>query len=104
MASNINKCNICGKRTQTHDPTLLCNICQTKIHINCLPIYLDKDITYASNPDNQWSCTKCLQEIFPFSDLDSTCLQSFTNESTYYDVDLLNKQMYDPTETNGEEE
>jgi hypothetical protein len=85
-----NFCNICSKRTKLHDRTLKCNTCQTKVHINCLPIYSDSDSEYAAIESNHWSCTVCLQTLFPYYDSESHNLHSFNDvDDSTFDIDCI---------------
>jgi hypothetical protein len=83
----------------THEKCLLCSTCNSSVHQKCLPLYLPDDVTYASNPVNQWSCTTCLQNLFPFynietdSDIHSTIIN---HNHIGPDLNILDELIFNP--------
>ena len=44
-----------------------CCVCHSLVHIKCLPKVSKTDSIYIERENNDWSCTKCNQSIFPFN-------------------------------------
>jgi hypothetical protein len=66
------------------------------------------DIEYAQNPQNLWSCPTCINEIFPFSELEDqlefTAAISLCANPDYSNLDThLNNLLYNPLDLNEDE-
>jgi hypothetical protein len=100
----INFCNICNQRVANHDRNARCNLCNTHIHLKCLPIYNEEDNNYATSTTGHWTCTKCLSEIFPFYDIDDIAQTiQHSNEQEVYNIESLNNMIFNPTDLNEED-
>lgn len=60
-------CNICNRRVLKHAYQMKCCICNSLVHLKCLPQISKLDSVYVDRELNCWSCTKCNQSIFPFN-------------------------------------
>jgi hypothetical protein len=92
---------MCRKMIRATDRCIKCSLCTKLVHIKCLPSYNQDDIDYASNPANNWSCTMCLQETFPFFNLETNQeLINCNNQNTNnMDPDKAKDLIFDPFET-----
>jgi hypothetical protein len=80
VITNGLQCSVCMRKTRSTDKCLKCSICNSPVHIKCLPSYNQNDIDYASDLSNNWSCTICLRSLFPFYNLESN--QDLINYNT----------------------
>jgi hypothetical protein len=92
-------CSVCKKRTKLTDRCVKCSLCNKLLHIKCLPVYSQNDIDYATNSDN-WPCTVCLREIFPFFNLETNQDLLNCNNLNANDMDLERAKdlIFDPFE------
>ena len=60
-------CNVCNKRVLSHSSNLQCQICNSSIHLNCLPSVTKNDSIYKDRAGNIWYCTVCSMSLFPFN-------------------------------------
>jgi hypothetical protein len=103
MANLVLYCNACKKRAKPHENYATCTLCSHPTHINCLPIYLHDDATYATNPNGHWTCPSCLEYNFPFFSLENDYFsQQLTTEhlENMHDLDSLNDMIFQPFEMN----
>jgi hypothetical protein len=103
--TNDTICSVCSKKIRTSDTTVKCTLCDQPVHIKCLPVYNKTDIEYANHPSNNWSCTTCLRELFPFSTLEEN--QDIINYNNRNDNNLnlgiAKDLLFDPFEAIPEE-
>ena len=66
-------CRICQKAV-LYNSSILCSICTHWVHQKCTNL-LPNDIEDIENLTNTWSCSKCCDNIFPFSSLNVQQLQ-----------------------------
>ena len=101
MELNREECSMCRKIVRATDKCIKCSLCTKFVHIKCLPSYNQDDIDYASNPANNWSCTVCLRETFPFFNLETNQeLINCNNQNiTNMDPDKAKDLIFDPFET-----
>ena len=64
-----NSCNICNHKTLNHSKHIICKICKSYGHINCLPYVNRNDSIYTERESNNWYCTRCTESIFPFNNI-----------------------------------
>lgn len=62
-------CNICSKNVLAHAYQLLCSICKTHVHLNCLPNVGHDDPLFVNRENNDWICTICMISILPFTNV-----------------------------------
>jgi hypothetical protein len=97
MADTRKSCNICCKGVRNHERVITCNCCRNDIHQRCLPTYSVHDVEYANEATNDWMCTKCLMDIFPFFNVETAeellLVQSNNNQ---VDLNRLNTLIFDP--------
>ena len=103
---HISTCKLCSKRVRDPDKSVKCSLCLHLIHIPCLPTYLNTDVDYANSPTNNWSCTKCLELIFPFNIIENS--ESFydninSNSHNPYDTDIIDNMIFDPFSTDDDD-
>ena len=65
--SNLGKCNLCTRKIQARALHLKCSICSSNVHIRCLSQVTKKDKLYTNRDNNEWICTLCSANIFPFN-------------------------------------
>ena len=103
MANLIMYCNACSKRAKQHEKYAICSLCSLPTHINCLPIYLDEDTSYATNQNGHWTCPTCLENHFPFFSLgndDVSHQLTIEYSQNMHDLDSLNDMIFHPFELN----
>jgi hypothetical protein len=100
--ANLNLfCNICKKGFTQHVSTIHCSLCNLHVHSACLPLYMADDILYARSPNNHWSCTKCLKEMFPFYEImDNDNISNCIKNILPYNLETLENMLFDPFELN----
>lgn len=54
-----------------HSYHLTCVSCKGVVHLRCLPLITTDDAIYTKREHNQFYCTLCLNDIFPFNHLDN---------------------------------
>ena len=65
--SRINTCNTCNRTVLRHSYHMKCHNCKCLVHLNCLPRVKRSDTIYTERDENDWFCTKCLEQTFPFN-------------------------------------
>ena len=101
MATTMNSnCPICHKKCFHHEKIAKCSLCLMFSHIRCLPLYNDMDIEYAQNENNNWSCTGCLKNIFPFfkTETNNELKSCFNPSYNNFDINRANEMIFDPFE------
>ena len=87
-------CAICYSRLLSHSWYLKCYSCERHYHINCLTFVTKHDSIYIDRDNNNWLCTKCTSDIFPFNHYDEDvefihtlveCLENELNIMKYSD-------------------
>ena len=81
-SSSINKqgepifpCKLCPKNVTDNDNAILCDLCQTWVHIKCNHLnYMD--YKYLQGCNEPWYCLSCSNTLFPFGNLNN---QNFLN-------------------------
>ena len=66
---NLNKCQCCSKKLQSHSTILKCLACKYSFHIDCISITRDDSI-YVNRLSDPWICVICMQNRIPFNHLD----------------------------------
>ena len=81
--SSINKqgepifaCKLCPKNVTDNDNAILCNLCQTWVHIKCNH-YNYMDYKYLQGCNEPWYCLSCSNTLFPFSNLNNQVFVNF---------------------------
>jgi hypothetical protein len=85
-----------------HSNFVKCTLCLQLSHAKCLPNYSDTDLAYAKHASNDWTCPKCLNEIFPFNSIDDTplFLASINNPvNAQPDANSFQNLVFDPFES-----
>ena len=66
----VDRCSICNGRVLSHSRVIVCSICSSQFHIQCLPNVTINDSIYTERNHNKWICIICTRDIFPFNNLD----------------------------------
>ena len=66
---NLNRCQKCSKKLQSHSPVMKCSACHHSFHINCLSIS-KTDSIFVNRISDTWICVICLNDCLPFNHLD----------------------------------
>ena len=99
MSRMINICFICNGHVSDHAYKLYCSICKKMFHLKCITLN-KKDMDDLSQIDD-WTCTLCLQEIFPFhtiEDNDEFIAQTQGSHGTMDLFDNDNNVFFEPLE------
>ena len=86
-SSSINKqresifpCKLCPKNVTDNDNAILCNLCQTWVHIKCNHLnYMD--YKYLQGCNEPWYCLSCSNTLFPFGNLNNQNFLNFTGNN-----------------------
>lgn len=71
MASRIkNSCNVCGKNVSDNQKGIYCDAHGGWLHLRCTSLSVVDYGTLSSTKDD-WFCSKCATEIFPFNNIES---------------------------------
>ena len=68
-------CNLCPKNVTDNDNAVLCDLCQTWVHIKCNHLSC-LDRKYLQGCNKPWYWLSCTNTLFPFGNLNN---QSFLN-------------------------
>ena len=63
-------CALCRKRIASHAYYLVCAMCKLHFHMQCLPNVSRCDSIIVNQKGNDWICSHCVKEVFPFNHLD----------------------------------
>ena len=63
-------CAVCRKRIASHAYYLVCAVCKLHFHKQCLPNVSRCDSIIVNQKGNDWICTHCVKEVFPFKHMD----------------------------------
>jgi hypothetical protein len=99
--ANYPECPICHKGFTQPVPKIYCTTCLQDIHISCLPTYTDADILAINNGINNWSCTICLSNLFPFYNIEDNdnIINLMLSNSNPIPINI-NDLLYDPFDLN----
>ena len=67
--SGNNDCNICRRNVLRHSYHRRCKLCKHLIHIKCLPNVSKTDNIYTYRDSDNWYCTLCTSEVFPYNNI-----------------------------------
>ena len=71
---------LCPKNVIDNDNSILCDLCQTWVHIKCN--YLNYiDYKYLQGCNEPWYCLSCTTMLFPFGDLINQKFLGFVNNN-----------------------
>ena len=73
--------NICCTRVLNHPYHLKCDLCETKVHLKCLPCVDKHDALYKQRHGNVFYCSLCLSEIFPYNHISEKYFDAAITES-----------------------
>ena len=63
-------CKLCSKNVSDNDNVILCDICQTWVHIKCNHLnYID--YKYLQGCNKPWYCPSCTSLLFSFGNLNN---------------------------------
>ena len=75
QTESIFPCKLCPKNVTDNDNAILCDLCQTRVHIKCNRLnYMD--YKYLQGCNEPWYCLSCSNTLFPFGNLNN---QNFLN-------------------------
>ena len=66
-------CRRCSGRIQSHSLVLECSICCYKMHRECVPL-TKEEFQNCIAAQNEWICTLCCGELFPFNHYDDNII------------------------------
>ena len=75
------KCSHCKKIVSSKQNGICCDLCNKWLHLKCSS--LDKSTFSKLHPSDIWWCKQCIQECFPFSNINNIQLYKLFNDSTY---------------------
>ena len=73
-------CKLCPKNVSDNNNAILCDLCQTWVHIKCnhLNYIVYKNLQGCNEP---WHCFSCATMLFPFDNLNNQSFLDFINNS-----------------------
>lgn len=63
------KCNSCNCIVKSHTNSIICNLCNHKIHLNCASLSRDEQTLLNSNNSFTWICYQCTAKELPFNNV-----------------------------------
>ena len=73
-------CKLCPKNVSDNNKAILCDLCQTWIHIKCNHLnYIDYQ--YLQGCNKPWYCLSCTTMLFPFGYLNNQKFLGFINNN-----------------------
>ena len=73
---SIFPCKLCGKNVTDNDDTVLCDLCETWVHIKCNHLnYID--YKYLPGCNDPWYCLSCTNTLFLFDYLNNQNFLTF---------------------------
>ena len=66
----MSNCNVCLKRVLMHSYNLTCDICNSSVHVKCLPCVNKNDPLFNKRHENFFYCSLCLWDILTFNHLE----------------------------------
>lgn len=92
-----NKCVFCHKKVNSHAKNVVCIICNSIAHLNCISI--KEDETSSLKDTNEWYCMICLYSELPFIHIeDDSHFLSAIYEEDHFDIqwDDINRKIFNP--------
>ena len=90
-------CTVCNRHVHSHAFQLCCSYCHRNVHLNCLPQVTKSDSLYTNRKSNVWYCIRCVEDIFPFNNIDDDVefLNAIRNPTNpyFFDCDELNSRI-----------
>ena len=62
-------CKVCNKSVNNNHKAILCDLCDTWVHIKCNKLDKKDYNVYQTNPNKPFHCIKCIEDLIPFSKL-----------------------------------
>ena len=66
-----NQCPICSKKVAKNHKAILCDLCNSFVHIKCNQLSADDYEKFKLHPNLDFTCLHCCRSTFPFTDLNS---------------------------------
>ena len=66
----MSNCNVCLKRVLMRSNNLTCDICNSSVHVKCLPCVNKNDPRFTKRHKNFFYCSLCLRDILAFNHLE----------------------------------
>ena len=88
-------CKLCPKNVTDNDNAILCDLCQTWVHIKCNHLNYT-DYKYLQGCNEPWYCLSCSNTLFPFGNLSNQNFLNFTgnnNTITSSETKNLNRSL-----------
>ena len=63
----MSNCNVCLNRVLMHSYNLTCDICNSSVHVKCLPWVNKNDPLFTKRHENFFYCSLCLRDILAFN-------------------------------------
>ena len=88
-------CKLCPKNVTDNDNAILCDLCQTWVHIKCNHLnYMD--YKYLQGCNETWYCLSCSNTLFPLGNLNNQIFLNFignNNTITSSETNNLNSSL-----------
>jgi hypothetical protein len=82
-------CGTCGKAVKNNQKAVCCDLCNLWVHLKCNNLD-NKTYFILMNSTETWFCSKCTNEIIPFSTVNNDDLNSISNSFVEdYDTDTV---------------
>ena len=97
----MDKCLTCARKILQHAHNITCSLCSVTYHLKYIFI-VPEDIQYIELHRNDWYCSCCLVDLFPFNNLENeTDFMSVINDSpASSSLRYLSDKMFLPFELN----
>ena len=69
--NKCSQCPVCSKKVAKNHKAILCDLCNTWVHIKCNQLSSDDYEQFKMNPNLNFTCLQCTHSIFPFISLDN---------------------------------
>ena len=77
---SIFPCKLCPKNVTENDDAILCDPCQTRVHIKCNHLNCI-DYKYVQGCNEPWYCLSCTNTLFPFGNLSNQSFVTFIGKN-----------------------
>ena len=85
--NKCSQCPVCSKKVAKNHKAILCDLCNTWVHIKCNQLSSDDYEQFKINPNLNFTCLQCTHSIFPFISLNNKQFYTYADTGVILNED-----------------
>ena len=81
-------CSVCSKKVANNHRAILCDCCNSFVHIKCNQLSADDYEKFKNDPNLNFTCLQCNNSIFPYMSLNNDQFSTYVKKGRALDEDL----------------